>query len=186
MRPRRNVGRKPPGARDLKIDVEKGVTLAMVLVPAGEFVMGDADDLPDEQPLSAVKIDKPFYMGQLEISNALYARFARYSGMWCRGHQHQQFITAAGDQQQAVGFQHLHHLLGRGGAELDVVDDTLRLLAVGAQRQVEQPGDVPQGWAGQDRRVVEAALDLDAVRCGGHGQIVQGAARACRRSACWA
>jgi formylglycine-generating enzyme required for sulfatase activity len=52
-----------------------GVTIDLVLVPAGEFVMGDAMGEADEAPASAVKIAKPFYMGATEISNAQYAAF---------------------------------------------------------------------------------------------------------------
>ncbi len=47
----------------------------LVLVPAGSFVMGSSDGFPDEYPPSRVTIDKPFYMGQFEVTNAEYARF---------------------------------------------------------------------------------------------------------------
>ena len=57
------------------MDLGDQVSLRMVLIPAGEFVMGDAHGLPDEQPLSRVKIDQPFWMGVCEISNQQYARF---------------------------------------------------------------------------------------------------------------
>ncbi|MHB8971345.1 MAG: SUMF1/EgtB/PvdO family nonheme iron enzyme [Pirellulaceae bacterium] len=58
-------------------DVELGdaATLQLVRVPAGNFVMGDAQGQPDEQPLSVVTIDKPFWMGTTEISNAVYRQF---------------------------------------------------------------------------------------------------------------
>lgn len=52
-----------------------GAALNLVLVPAGEFIMGDADGSPDERPRAAVKIPKPFWMGEVEISNRLFARF---------------------------------------------------------------------------------------------------------------
>ena len=37
--------------------------------------MGDAAGEADEMPVSRVKIDKPFYMGECEITNAQYAAF---------------------------------------------------------------------------------------------------------------
>jgi len=59
----------------LKIDLEDGKSLELALIPAGEFVMGDVAGEVDEAPASRVKIDKPFYMGMVEITNAQYAAF---------------------------------------------------------------------------------------------------------------
>jgi formylglycine-generating enzyme required for sulfatase activity len=59
----------------LKIDLDEGKSLELALIPGGEFVMGDAAGEADEVPLSRVKIDKPFYMGVVEITNAQYAAF---------------------------------------------------------------------------------------------------------------
>jgi len=57
------------------VDLGGGLSYRLVLVPAGEFVMGDADGPPDERPLHRVRIDKPFWMGALEVTNAQYHRF---------------------------------------------------------------------------------------------------------------
>ncbi len=59
----------------LKIDLADGRALDLALVPAGEFIMGDAGGASDEIPVSKVRIDQPFYMGAMEISNAQYAAF---------------------------------------------------------------------------------------------------------------
>jgi formylglycine-generating enzyme required for sulfatase activity len=59
----------------LKIDVLEGKAMELALIPGGEFVMGDVAGEADEVPLTRVKIDKPFYMGVTEISNAQYAAF---------------------------------------------------------------------------------------------------------------
>ncbi len=59
----------------LKIDLADGKTLDLALVPAGEFVMGDAAGEADEVPASRVRIAQPFYMGATEITNAQYAAF---------------------------------------------------------------------------------------------------------------
>jgi formylglycine-generating enzyme required for sulfatase activity len=57
------------------IDLGGGVRIDLSLVPAGEFVMGDAQGHDDEQPLTPVRIDQPFWMGKLEITNEQYAKF---------------------------------------------------------------------------------------------------------------
>lgn len=67
----RAVG-KPPA---LELDLGGGVKMKFALVPAGRFAMGHADGFPDERPMAAVEIDKPFYLGTLEVTCAQYARF---------------------------------------------------------------------------------------------------------------
>ena len=57
------------------IDLGDGVTLDLALIPAGEFVMGDNHGAADESPLCRVKIDKPFWMGVTEVTNAQYNKF---------------------------------------------------------------------------------------------------------------
>lgn len=52
-----------------------GVKLDLLRIPAGTFVMGDADGSPDEQPLCEVQIDRPFWMATCEITNRQYAMF---------------------------------------------------------------------------------------------------------------
>lgn len=52
-----------------------GMTLQLVRIPAGEFVMGDAAGLADERPAHVVRIAKPFWMATCEITNAQYACF---------------------------------------------------------------------------------------------------------------
>jgi len=59
----------------LKIDLGENISLDLALVPAGEFVMGDPAGAPDEQPASAVKIARPFYLGVTEITVEQFARF---------------------------------------------------------------------------------------------------------------
>ena len=52
-----------------------GISLDFVLVPAGEFVMGDPQGAADERPLTRVRIPKPFWMSRTEISNEQFAQF---------------------------------------------------------------------------------------------------------------
>jgi len=57
------------------VDLGDGVTIDMVLIPAGEFVMGSLTGEVDEQPLARVRIGRPFWMGACEVTNRQYARF---------------------------------------------------------------------------------------------------------------
>ena len=52
-----------------------GVRLELVRIPAGEIVMGSTEGYPDERPMAAVKIAKPFWMGEFEITNEQFRRF---------------------------------------------------------------------------------------------------------------
>lgn len=63
-----------PGDKSLALDLGSGVKLELVLIPAGEFLMGspdlEADRLSQEGPQHRVKISKPFYMGKYEVTQA--------------------------------------------------------------------------------------------------------------------
>ena len=56
---------------NLAVDLGGGVTLEMVLIPAGEFLMGSSDSDKDargaEKPQHQVRITKPFYLGKYEV-----------------------------------------------------------------------------------------------------------------------
>jgi formylglycine-generating enzyme required for sulfatase activity len=49
--------------------------LELVRIPAGSFVMGDAEGAQDENPQTIVSIDKPFWLGKLEVTNRQFAQF---------------------------------------------------------------------------------------------------------------
>jgi len=56
-----------------EIELPQGVNLKFVYIPAGQFVMGSNNSrLPDVQPASKVEIIKPFWMGEIEITNEQY------------------------------------------------------------------------------------------------------------------
>ena len=78
----------PPGgdtvSKDLSLELGKGVSMKLALIPAGKFKMGNHDTpaetvkkvgglekhLTDEYPAHEVTISKPFYMGIHEVTQA--------------------------------------------------------------------------------------------------------------------
>ena len=59
----------------MSVDLGDGVTMKLVRVPAGEFVMGDAGGYPDERPLTRVAVAKSFWLGAFEVTNEQFRRF---------------------------------------------------------------------------------------------------------------
>jgi formylglycine-generating enzyme required for sulfatase activity len=57
------------------IDLGDGHGVQLVRIPAGHFVMGSVGGPRDEWPPAHVRIDRPFWIGVHEISNAQYAQF---------------------------------------------------------------------------------------------------------------
>jgi formylglycine-generating enzyme required for sulfatase activity len=57
------------------VDLAENIQLNLVLIPAGRFVMGDREGPPDETPQAVVEIERPFYLGQFEVTNQQYAVF---------------------------------------------------------------------------------------------------------------
>ena len=72
---------KPPapatvGSPLLPASIKNSVGMTLKLIPAGEFVMGSADDDKDaehnEKPMHRVRITRPFYLGMHEVTQAQY------------------------------------------------------------------------------------------------------------------
>ncbi len=57
------------------VELGDGVHLELVRIPAGEFIMGDLDGFPDERPRTSVRIEQPFWMGAVTVTNEQFARF---------------------------------------------------------------------------------------------------------------
>ena len=64
----------PPAAAAAEAEPSQNWTntlgMAFVLIPAGSFDMGSDSGDADEQPVRSVTIDKPFYIGQFEVTQA--------------------------------------------------------------------------------------------------------------------
>ena len=63
------------GESERSVDLGAGVRLQLVRIPAGSFVMGDAEGAEDENPQTAVAIEKPFWLGKFEVTNRQFAQF---------------------------------------------------------------------------------------------------------------
>jgi len=63
------------GGQKRVLDLGEGVSLTLVCIPAGEFVMGSDEETPWEQPRHTVKIERPFWMSEAEVNNAAFFAF---------------------------------------------------------------------------------------------------------------
>ncbi len=91
---------------EMSVNLGDGVTLEMVLIPAGEFVMGSSQGWSDEWPQTRVKIAKPFWMGKFEVTNEQYACFdpthdSRYIS-WYNKDQGNRGQPAFGEKQPVI------------------------------------------------------------------------------------
>jgi len=59
----------------VSVDLGNGVTMEFVRVPAGSFLMGDAEGDLDEQPVAPVAVAKAFWLGRTEVSVQQYTQF---------------------------------------------------------------------------------------------------------------
>jgi formylglycine-generating enzyme required for sulfatase activity len=69
---RRQAALGPPSR---SIELADGVSMELVRIPAGEFVIGSPEGYPDEQPPRPVRIERPFWMGRLEVTNEQFEQF---------------------------------------------------------------------------------------------------------------
>lgn len=53
---------------EVTLDLGGGVQLELVLIPAGEFLMGDEKGTDDQKPVHRVVITQPFYLGKYPVT----------------------------------------------------------------------------------------------------------------------
>ncbi|MGA2256022.1 MAG: formylglycine-generating enzyme family protein [Thermoguttaceae bacterium] len=70
--PKKADGKAKNLPKELTFDLGKGIKLEMVLIPAGEFMVGSADSdkeaIASEKPQHRVRITKPFYLGKFLVT----------------------------------------------------------------------------------------------------------------------
>ncbi len=49
--------------------------MELTRIPAGQFVMGNLAGAADERPQAKVRIEQPFWIGAMEVTNAQFAKF---------------------------------------------------------------------------------------------------------------
>jgi formylglycine-generating enzyme required for sulfatase activity len=64
------------GVFEKTIELGGSVTMKLVWIPAGQFVMGDPNGQVDERPPARVSISRGFWMGAFEVTNEQYHLFA--------------------------------------------------------------------------------------------------------------
>lgn len=85
------------GRKELVKEITNSIGIKLVLIPAGEFMMGNGEsveelikafpqysgngiDIKDEYPLHRVRITKPFYFGTCEVTNGQFRQFVESTG----------------------------------------------------------------------------------------------------------
>ncbi len=63
------------GSITRSVSLGGGLSMEMVRIPAGNFVMGDLTGGADERPRSVVAIREPYWIGRCEVTNEQFARF---------------------------------------------------------------------------------------------------------------
>jgi len=63
------------GAADLTLDLGGGISMALKHIPAGEFAMGDVAGDGNEFPMAAVRIARPYWIANMEVSLEQYQQF---------------------------------------------------------------------------------------------------------------
>ena len=64
--------------RDMSSEITGKDGAAMLLIPAGDFMMGSSEGRDDEQPVHRVSLDA-FYLDKYEVTNALFQKFVEKS-----------------------------------------------------------------------------------------------------------
>ncbi len=59
-----------PTGETVTLDLGGGVTMELVRIPAGSFMMGSENGFSDERPVHSVTISRDFYIGRYEVTQA--------------------------------------------------------------------------------------------------------------------
>jgi serine/threonine-protein kinase len=138
-------------AKALVLTLAEGVTMTLVNVPAGEFMMGsdttkDSDALPDEQPQHRVYLSE-YYIGQSEVTNAQFEVFAKATK--------RQWSVPAGRENHPVG--------GMGWFDAKAFADWLAL-TTGKMVRLPTEAEWEKACGGTDGRIYPWGDNWDASR----------------------
>lgn len=63
------------GRTRMTVEIAPGIKMNFVRIPAGSFIMGSNDGPSDSYPETKAKVEKAFWMGELEVTNEQYNVF---------------------------------------------------------------------------------------------------------------
>ena len=106
--------------KETTLDLGNGVKLEMVLIPAGEFLMGSPDSDKDafdwEKPQHRVRITKPFYLGKYLVTQEQWEAVMGNNPSQFKGPKNPVEMVSWDDCQQFLG--KLNAKLGGGKFQL--------------------------------------------------------------------
>ena len=111
--------KNPP--KELTVDLGKGVKLEIVLIPAGEFLMGSPDSDKDdawEKPQHRVRITKPFYLGKYLVTQEQWEAVMGNNPSHFKGPKNPVEMVSWDDCQQFVGKLNAKSAAGGGKFQL--------------------------------------------------------------------
>ncbi len=112
--------KSPP--KELTVDLGKGVKLEMVLIPAGEFMMGSPDSHKDadaeEKPQHRVRITKPFYLGKYPVTQEQWEAVMGDNPSYFKGPKNPVELVSWEDCQQFLGKLNAKSAAGGGKFQL--------------------------------------------------------------------
>jgi formylglycine-generating enzyme required for sulfatase activity len=108
--------------KELTVDLGHGVKLEMVLIPAGEFLMGssaaDKSDFGWEKPQHRVRITKPFYLGKYLVTQEQWESVMRTNPSSFKGPKNPVEMVSWDDCQVFLGRLNWKLGVGQGKFEL--------------------------------------------------------------------
>ena len=132
-----SVGEKTPSPpKEITVDLGNGVKLDMVLIPAGEFMMGspkeviedelkshagdqwDKRHLPGEGPQHKVRITKPFYLGKYLVTQEQWQTVMNSNPSYFKGPKNPVEMVSWDDCQQFLGKLNAKPAAGAGKYQL--------------------------------------------------------------------
>ncbi len=109
-------------AKTLAVDLGGGVKMEMILIPAGEFLMGspdsDQDALSWEKPQHRVRITKPFYLGKYQVTQEQWETVMGNNPSFFKGPKNPVERVSWGDCQQFLGKLNAKSVAGGGKFQL--------------------------------------------------------------------
>ena len=120
--PKEAGGKAKSPPKQLTIDLGKDIKLELVLIPAGEFLMGSPDSDKDayigEKPQHRVRITKPFYLGKYLVTQEQWEAVMGKNPSYFKGPKNPVEQVSWRDCQQFLGKLNAKSATGGGKFQL--------------------------------------------------------------------